>query len=276
MQIRFESSPREVKTMDTASLRREFLVENLMTEDNISLTYSHYDRLIVGGTKPVQKSTELKTHEELKADYFLQRRELGIINVGGKGSVEVDGEKYALEKLDCLYVGKGAQKVTFSSDNPADPATYYLLSAPAHKEYPTTKYTKEQAAPVTLGDGKTSNRRTIYKYIHEAGIQSCQLVMGLTVLEEGSVWNSIPAHTHTRRTEIYFYFDLNADQRLFHMMGETTETRHIIMKNHEAVISPSWSVHFGAGTSNYGFIWGMGGENKRYDDMDPAPLDVLL
>ncbi|HAY3550280.1 5-dehydro-4-deoxy-D-glucuronate isomerase [Elizabethkingia meningoseptica] len=276
MQIRFESSPREVKAMDTTTLRQEFLVKNLIHEDRINLTYSHYDRLIIGGAKPVSQQLKLETHEELKADFFLQRRELGIINVGGKGSIEVDGEVYSLEKLDCLYVGKGAQHVTLSSEDHNNPAMYYLLSSPAHHEHPTTKYTKEQAAPVMLGDSKTSNRRTIYKYIHEAGIQSCQLVMGLTVLDEGSVWNSVPPHTHTRRTEVYFYFDLPDGQKLFHMMGEPEETRHIIMKNHEAVISPSWSVHFGAGTSNYGFIWGMAGENKRYDDMDPAPLDVLL
>ena len=276
MQIRFESSPREVKAMDTTTLRQEFLVKNLIHEDRINLTYSHYDRLIIGGAKPVSQQLKLETHEELKADFFLQRRELGIINVGGQGRVEVDGEVYSLEKLDCLYVGKGAQHVTLSSEDQNNPAMYYLLSSPAHHEHPTIKYTKEQAAPVTLGDSKTSNRRTIYKYIHEAGIQSCQLVMGLTVLDEGSVCNSVPPHTHTRRTEVYFYFDLPDGQKLFHMMGEPEETRHIIMKNHEAVISPSWSVHFGAGTSNYGFIWGMAGENKRYDDMDPAPLDVLL
>jgi len=276
MKIKFGSSPREVETMKTETIREEFLVENIVMNDKISLTYSHYDRLIIGGVKPIKEKLKLETYEELKADFFLQRRELGIINVGGNGSINVDGQKYSLEKLSCLYVGKDSKDVYFSSENETNPAIYYLLSSPAHMNFPTTKYTKENASPMNLGDTKTSNKRTIYKYIHEAGIQSCQLVMGLTVLEEGCVWNSVPSHTHTRRSEVYFYFDLPENQRIFHMMGEPTKTKHIVMKNHEAVISPPWSVHFGCGSSNYGFIWGMAGENKRYDDMDSAPLDVVL
>lgn len=276
MEIRYEHSPQETKGMTTEQLRESFLVEDLMKTDKLTLVYSFYDRLIVGGVKPVAKTVLLKNEEELKAEFFLQRREMGIINVGGKGTIAVDGKKFTLDKLDCLYIGRGSRKVSFSSNGKKDPAVFYILSAPAHQDYPTTRYTKEQAAPVTLGDITTSNKRTIYKYIHEEGIQSCQLVMGLTVLETGSVWNSVPPHTHTRRTEVYFYFDLPEEQRLFHMMGQPQQTRHIIMKNQEAVISPPWSMHFGCGTSNYGFIWGMAGENKQYTDMDPAPIATLL
>lgn len=276
MEIRFGHSPQETKGMSTEQLRQSYLVENLMLADKLNMVYSHYDRLIVGGTMPLGKTVLLKNEGELKSDFFLQRREMGVINVGGRGFITVDGEKYSLDKLDCLYIGRGSKKVNFSSSSKKDPALFYILSAPAHADHPTTKFTKDQAAPVTMGDITTSNKRTIYKYIHEDGIQSCQLVMGLTVLETGSVWNSVPPHTHTRRTEIYFYFDLHEEQRLFHMMGEPDQTRHIIMKNNEAVISPPWSMHFGAGTSNYGFIWGMAGENKQYTDMDPAPIGTLL
>ncbi len=261
--------------MNTEQLRENFLVENLMQADLLTLVYSHYDRVIIGGVMPVNQSVALQNEDELKADFFLQRRELGVINVGGAGSITVDDQKYELSKLECLYIGRGAQKVSFQSKDANQPALYYMLSAPAHKEYPTTQYTKEQASPVNLGAIETSNKRTIYKYIHDDGIQSCQLVMGLTVLETGCVWNSVPPHTHTRRMEAYFYFDLPEDQRMFHMMGEPQQTRHIIMKNNEAVISPPWSGHYGCGTSNYGFIWGMAGENKQFTDMDPTPVTVL-
>lgn len=276
MEIRFSNSPAETKAMDTEQLRANFLVENLMQENKLTLVYTHYDRVIIGGTKPVAGTgVVLENEDELKADFFLQRRELGIINVGGSGSVTVDGIKYELNKLECLYVGRGSKEVSFESNESGNPAVFYMLSAPAHKEYPTTKYSKEQAAPVQLGDILTSNKRTIYKYIHDDGIQSCQLVMGLTVLEPGCVWNSVPPHTHTRRMEVYFYFDLPEDQRMFHMMGEPHQTRHIIMQNHDAVISPPWSGHYGCGTSNYGFIWGMAGENKQFTDMDATPVTVL-
>lgn len=272
----FATHPREAKTFNTEQLRENFLIENIMVDDQINLTYTHYDRLIVGGAKPVKATLKLETFEELKADFFLKRRELGIINVGGNGSVTVDGESFPLSKLDALYVGRGSKEVLLKSDSSENPACFYLLSAPAHQDYPTTKYTKEQASPTKLGSLETSNSRTVYKYIYEAGIQSCQLVMGLTVLEKGSVWNSVPSHTHTRRSEVYFYFDVPEDQRIFHMMGEPKQTRHIVMKNHEAVVSAPWSEHFGCGTSNYGFIWGMAGENKQYDDMDVTPPSVLL
>jgi 4-deoxy-L-threo-5-hexosulose-uronate ketol-isomerase len=196
--------------------------------------------------------------------------------VSGNGSVTVDGQNFPLNKMECLYVGKGAKEVSFSSSDKNDPAVFFLLSAPAHQTYPTTKFTKEQAAPVDLGAVETSNQRTIYKYIHADGIQSCQLVMGLTVLKNGSVWNSVPPHTHTRRMEVYFYFDVPEEVRAFHFMGEPQETRHILMANHQAVISAPWSVHFGCGTSNYAFIWGMAGENKQFTDMDAVAIKELL
>lgn len=200
---------------------------------------------------------------------------MGIINVGGPGKVWAAGEVYSMEKLDCLYLGKGTKEVNFHSADKAEPALFYLLSAPAHQQFPTVKMTKKEALPVVLGSIETSNQRTIYKYIHLDGIQSCQLVMGLTVLQSGSVWNSVPPHTHKRRMEVYFYFDVPEQQSVFHFMGEPQQTRHIILRNNSAVISPPWSVHFGSGTSNYGFIWGMAGENQAFADMDPAPVPSL-
>lgn len=275
MQVRFQESPKETKGMTTDELREHFLIQQLMAGDEIKLVYSHYDRVIVGGAMPVQKTLTLETHTELRADYFLERRELGIINVGGRGVVTGDDQTFTLDKLDAAYLGKGVKNVTFKSEEANNPAIFYLLSAPVHQSYPSKKLSKEQATPSTVGDSATANRRTIYKYIHAEGIQSAQLVMGLTVLDRGSVWNTMPAHTHTRRMEAYFYFDLPEDQRVFHFMGEPTETRHIVVANNEAVISPPWSIHSGCGTSNYGFIWGMAGENYTYTDMDPASLDIL-
>ncbi|NTS42841.1 5-dehydro-4-deoxy-D-glucuronate isomerase [Flavisolibacter sp. BT320] len=275
MEVRFESSRKETAGMHTEELRSNFLIEQLMTDDQLKLVYSHYDRVIIGGAKPVGLTLTLETHPELRADFFLQRREIGIINVGGEGVVEVDGETFSLAKLDCVYAGKGVKAVRFSSENSSDPAVFYLLSAPAHASYPTRKLTKEEAQPSSLGDQKTANRRTIYKYIHADGIQSAQLVMGLTVLDEGSVWNTMPAHTHSRRMEAYFYFDVQPEQRVFHFMGEPQQTRHLLVANHEAIISPPWSIHSGCGSASYGFIWGMAGENYTYTDMDPAPLSEL-
>jgi len=272
MEIRFQNSPKEVKGMSTEELRANFLVPQLMKADALSLVYSHYDRIIVGGVKPIQQKVLLNNDAELRADYFLQRRELGIINVAGPGVIEADGVTYELNKLDALYLGKGTQAVTFASKTKDDPASFFLMSATAHHTYPNTKMTKEQASPVNLGETATANKRTIYKYIHLDGIQSCQLVMGLTVLNDGSVWNSVPPHTHTRRTEVYFYFDLPEQHRIFHLMGEPTETRHLVMANHEAVISPPWSVHCGPGSTNYGFIWAMAGENLTFTDMDPVAI----
>jgi 4-deoxy-L-threo-5-hexosulose-uronate ketol-isomerase len=275
MEVRFQNSAKETAQMNTSELRSNFLIENLMADDKLSLVYSHYDRVIVGGAKPVSKTLSLETQDELKADYFLQRRELGIINVGGDGVIEANGESFSLRKLDAAYIGKGVKEVGFKSSDKNNPALFYLLSAPAHQSYPNKKLTKEEAMPVTVGDGSTANRRTIYKYIHAEGLQSCQLVMGLTILEQGSVWNTMPSHTHPRRMEAYFYFDVEEDQRVFHFMGQPQETRHLLMANHQAVLSPPWSIHSGCGTANYGFIWGMAGENYNYTDMDPAPLNEM-
>lgn len=272
MEVRFESSQRETKRMDTEELRQNFLIENLMVDDEIKLVYSHYDRVIIGGVKPVSKTLSLETHPELRADFFLERREIGIINIGGNGIVEADGEAHNLSRLDCVYAGKGVKSVTFRSEDAGNPAVFYLLSAPAHMAYPIRKLPKEEATPTTIGDPSTSNRRTIYKYIHAEGIESCQLVMGLTVLDKGSVWNTMPSHTHTRRMEAYFYFDIPNGQVVFHFMGEPQQTRHMVLQNYSAIISPPWSIHSGCGTANYGFIWGMSGENYNYTDMDPVAI----
>ncbi|HVZ24783.1 MAG TPA: 5-dehydro-4-deoxy-D-glucuronate isomerase [Sediminibacterium sp.] len=276
MEIRFQSSPKEVKGMSTAELRSNFLVQKLMQQDTLQLVYSHYDRAIVGGVQPVTQKVELPNEAELRADYFLQRREIGIINVGGKGRVLADGMVYELEKLDALYLGKGTKSVSFASADAASPAQFFMMSTPAHHTYPNRQMTKEEAAPVQLGETATANQRSLYKYIHQDGIQSCQLVMGLTILKDGSVWNSVPPHTHTRRMEVYFYFDLPEAHRVFHLMGQPQETRHIVMANHEAVISPPWSVHCGSGTTHYGFIWAMAGENYTFTDMDPVAIGEML
>lgn len=275
MQVRFQNSPKETSEMNTQQLRDNFLVQGLMQAGTIQLVYSHFDRLIIGGAVPTTASIALPNEDELKANFFLERREMGIINIGGKGTVTADGVTYDLEKLDCVYLGKGTKEVSFSSTAADAPAHFYILSLPAHHAYPNRMMTKAEASPVNLGDISTSNKRTIYKYIHNDGIESCQLVMGLTALEEGSVWNSVPPHTHTRRMEAYFYFDLNEAHRVMHFMGEPQETRHLVVGNNEAAISAPWSMHFGVGTASYGFIWGMAGENKEFADMDPQPLATL-
>jgi 4-deoxy-L-threo-5-hexosulose-uronate ketol-isomerase len=275
MEIRFEHSPKEVQGMTTDELRSSFLTDKLMQDDNIRLLYTHYDRVILGGAKPVRTTLSLETHPELKADYFLQRREIGIINVGGKGRIFADGAAYELGKLDCLYAGKGVQKISFTSDDPADPSLFYLLSTQAHAIHPVQFLSRQQAQPTDIGAPETSNARTIYKYIHADGIKSCQLVMGLTVLKTGSVWNTMPAHTHTRRMEAYFYFDVPDGQRIFHFMGQPQETRHLLVAGEQAVVSPPWSIHSGCGTGNYSFIWGMAGENYTYTDMDIVSIPDL-
>jgi 4-deoxy-L-threo-5-hexosulose-uronate ketol-isomerase len=231
--------------------------------------------MVVGGVMPVDKEIELPNFPILRADYFLERREMGIINVGGDGTVSVDGERFNLSKLDCLYIGKGKQRLSFSSANVSQPAVLYILSVPAHAAYPTKLLKKKNAESSSVGSLETSNQRTIYRYIHKNGLRSCQLVMGLTILDKGSVWNTIPPHTHDRRMEVYFYFDVPDNQLLFHYMGLPGETRHIILKNYQAVLSPPWSIHAGSGTGNYGFIWGMAGENLEYSDMDAIQLNDL-
>lgn len=261
--------------MNTQELRENFLVEKLFGDDEINMVYSHYERLIVGGAKPVSKALNLPTYDALKSDYFLERRELGVINVGGKGKVTADGQVYELEKLSALYLGKGTENVAFESADAANPALFYLLSSPAHKELPSTLYTKEQALPMTIGAPETSNHRTVYKYIHNDGINSCQLVMGLTILHTGSIWNTMPPHVHDRRAEIYLYFDVETAHGVMHFMGKPDETRHMWVRNHQAIISPPWSIHSGAGSASYSFIWGMAGENKDYTDMDFVDLNDL-
>jgi 4-deoxy-L-threo-5-hexosulose-uronate ketol-isomerase len=275
MNERYESSPREVEGMNTKALRENFLVESLFEADKISLTYTHYDRMILGGVMPVNQTLELGVYNAIKSDYFLERRELGVINVAGKGTVTADGETFEVEKLGCVYLGKGTKKVTFESADGSNPAQFFLLSAPAHQSYPNKHFTKEDASPVVLGAAETSNNRTIYKYIHNDGIMSCQLVMGLTVLSSGSIWNTMPPHVHDRRSEVYCYFDVPENQGVMHFMGQPDETRHMWIQNHQAIISPPWSIHAGAGSANYSFIWGMAGENKDFTDMDFVNLNHL-
>ncbi|MEZ0538967.1 5-dehydro-4-deoxy-D-glucuronate isomerase [Fibrella arboris] len=273
--IRHAIGLNELKHSTTESLRADFLIESLFEANTIQAVYTHYDRVIVGGALPTTESVALPTYDNLKSTYFLERRELGIINVGGSGSVTVDGTVYSLNKLDGLYVGKGCRDVSFQSATAADPARFFLMSAPAHAVHPTAKLAKEEANPTRLGARETANERTIYKYIHAAGLASCQLVMGLTVLESGSIWNTMPAHVHDRRMETYLYFDVPADHRVFHLMGPPDQTRHIVVANHQAILSPPWSIHSGAGTASYSFIWGMAGENLDFADMDFAPISTL-
>lgn len=276
MENRYTNSPEETAKMCTADLRAHYLIEQLFEKDIIRWTYSHFDRMMIGGIRPVEQKVTLSTSESLKADYFLERREIGIINIGGTGFVEVDGNTFVLQQKDCLYIGKGAKNVHFSSESSADTAHFYLLSTPAHASYPTSFLSSEEANPTTVGSLETANHRTIYKYIYAQGIQSCQLVMGLTCLHTGSVWNTMPAHVHDRRMEVYCYFDLPSDQKVLHLMGPPQETRHLWVGNHQAIISPPWSIHAGCGTNNYSFIWGMAGENKDYSDMDAVPIAQLL
>ena len=267
--------PDDYKSYNTESIRNNFLLESLFENGKINFVYTHYDRMVVGGAMPTDTEMELPNFPILRADYFLERREMGIINVGGDGVITVDGEKFSVSKLDCVYIGKGTQKVSFASSNASQPAVFYILSAPAHTKYPTKLLQKKDTESGTMGSLETSNHRTIYRYIHKNGIQSCQLVMGLTILDKGSVWNTMPAHKHDRRMEVYFYFDVPENQAVFHYMGLPQETRHIVMKNYQAVVSPPWSIHSGSGTSNYGFIWGMAGENLEYSDMDLLQINDL-
>ena len=275
MEQRYESSPREVEMMNTEELRENFLMESLFEDGKAHYVYSHYDRMVSGGVIPTKETLTLESFDELRSDYFLQRREAGILNTGGTGSISVDGEVYELEKLSCLYVSKGKKDVKFTSADSSNPAKFFVFSAPAHTEYDTTLYTKEQALPFTLGSTETSNLRTIYKYIHGEGIKSCQVVMGLTVLSPGCVWNTMPAHTHDRRSEVYLYFDIPQDQGVMHFMGQPTETRHLWVRDRQAIISPPWSIHSGSGTSSYSFIWAMAGENQDFGDMDQLTMDDI-
>ncbi|MBE8726139.1 5-dehydro-4-deoxy-D-glucuronate isomerase [Flavobacterium hungaricum] len=272
---RYASSPEAVKKYDTQQLREEFLIDDLMQEDEIVLVYSHYDRYIAGSAVPVKGDVVLETIDPLKAPYFLERRELGIINVGGSGSVVVEGTTYELGFKDALYVGAGNKEVIFKSDDSSNPAKFYLNSAPAHTAYPTKKVSLAEANKLQLGTMETANHRTVNQMIIGSVVTTCQLQMGMTELKPGSVWNTMPAHVHDRRMEVYFYLDIPQDQAVCHFMGQPQETRHIWMNNHQAVISPPWSIHSGSGTSNYTFIWGMAGENLDYGDMDVCKITDL-
>ena len=290
METRYSASPVEAKRYSTQELRKEFMIKDLFQADEIKMVYSHIDRIITGGIVPVTPIS-LAAREELRADYFLQRREMGIINIGAEGMITVDGKKFPLKNRDGLYIGMGSKNVTFASKDRFDPARFYLNSTPAHHTYPTvlirpdgrdgdeekegTVIVKPENK-VELGTLEESNHRTICKYILPGQVESCQLVMGMTRLEPGSVWNSMPCHTHERRMEVYLYFDLSADAFVMHYMGEPAETRHIVMRNEEAVISPSWSIHAGSGTQAYTFIWGMAGENQEFTDMDDVAMKDLM
>jgi 4-deoxy-L-threo-5-hexosulose-uronate ketol-isomerase len=277
MQIRQPIHSAHARTLDTSGLREQFLVESLFVADQATLTYSQIDRIIVGGIHPVSQavtfSPELGKHTG--TDFFLQRRELGLINVGGDAIVTVDGERFEVGAREALYVGQGKRELVFESVSADAPAKLYFNCAPAHTSYPTRKVTQAEASPETLGDAKTSNRRTIYKYLVPDVLPTCQLLMGLTQLAEGSLWNTMPCHTHDRRMEVYFYFDMADNGVVFHMLGEPTETRHIVVRNEQAVISPSWSIHSGVGTQAYTFIWGMVGENQVFKDMDHIAMTTL-
>ena len=272
MDIRYSANQRDFKRYTTEEIRGEFLIEDLYKKDEVVAVYSHVDRMVTLGCMPVEEVVSISKGIDVWAnfgtDYFLERREIGIFNIGGAGKLKADGEVFEMGYKDCLYSTKGTKEVTFESNSPDAPAKFYMVSAPAHTSYQTTFIPIEKAAKKPLGSMETSNKRVINQFIHPDVLKTCQLSMGMTVLEPGSVWNTMPAHTHERRMEVYMYFEVPENQVVFHMMGEGTETRHIVMQNEQAVISPSWSIHSGAGTSNYTFIWAMGGENQAFDDMD--------
>jgi 4-deoxy-L-threo-5-hexosulose-uronate ketol-isomerase len=275
MEIREYCNSDYAKGLDTGGLRSEFLIESIFVPGEITLTYSHVDRMIVGGATPVGSPLELAVTKALGTEYFLERREMGIINIGGSGSITVDGKKYSVGARDGFYISMGSKAVAFESDEGANPAKFYFNSAPAHRACPTRLVTLDQAKHVELGSAAECNKRVINQFIHPAVLETCQLVMGMTVFSEGSVWNTMPVHTHERRMEVYLYFDMPADRVVFHLMGKPSETRHLVVRNEQAVISPSWSIHSGVGTGSYTFIWGMAGENQTFTDMDNVPMSAL-
>lgn len=266
----------QTRRMTTEELRENFLVTDLFTPGKVTLQSFDLDRVVLGGAVPTFDPLPLEAPESMAAAYFNERRELGALNIGGAGSIEVDGTTHRMESRDILYVGRGSRSVAFSSDSDDRPARYYLVSYPAHAEYPATRVARENAEMSELGSPEGANRRRIRKYIHENGARSCQLVMGITELAKGSVWNTMPAHTHHRRTEVYMYFGLPDDAVVFHLMGEPRETRSLVVRNEQAALSPGWSIHAGSGTRNYTFCWAMGGENQEFSDMQPAPIPELL
>ena len=283
MDIRYSANQRDVKRYTTKELRDEFLITGLYQPDEIVAVYSHVDRMVTLGCMPVKERVSIEKGidcwKNFGTHYFLERREIGIFNIGGEGAngtITADGVSYAMGNKDCLYITKGTREVYFESNDPEKPAKFYMVSSPAHTSYTTTYIPIEKAAKRSCGEAALSNKRTINQFIHPDVLKTCQLSMGLTVLDQGSIWNTMPSHTHERRMEIYTYFDIPGDNVVFHMMGEPTETRHIVMKNEEAVISPSWSIHSGAGTASYTFIWAMGGENMEFDDMDTMKPNEML
>ncbi len=276
MEMRYPVHQDQVKRMTTDELRANFHIGELFQSGELNLVYSHIDRVIVGGAMPANTPIMLTVEKhDIAADYFLERREIGIINIGGGGEIRIDDETFTLAKQDGLYVGKGNREVIFQSIDSSNPAQFFLFSAPAHAKYPTVHLKIDDAAPVHLGDAMNSNKRTIYKYIHPEGAQSCQVVMGMTLLEPGNMWNTMPAHKHARRSEVYCYFDIEDENVVFHLMGEPAETRHLVIRDREAIISPSWSIHSGMGTGSYIFIWAMAGENQAFTDMDPVSMESL-
>lgn len=279
MEQRYATNPAQIPGMTTQQLRDAYLVPRVFEAGRVHVVYTHHDRVVLGGAVPAGRDLPLPTYPEIRSDYFLQHRELGVINVGGAGSVTVDGTRYELAKGACLYVGMGARDVVFAdAPGSSDPggAQFYLFSAPAHTTYPTVLVNPDEGTVRELGDQQTSNRRTLRQFIHLDGVRSCQIVMGVTSLHPGSMWNTMPAHTHDRRTECYLYFDLPDDARVIHLLGERSETRHLVVADRQAIISPSWSLHSGVGTAAYSFIWAMAGENQAFDDMDSAPVTELL
>jgi 4-deoxy-L-threo-5-hexosulose-uronate ketol-isomerase len=275
MEVRQAIHPDHAALLDTDELREHFLIEDLFTGDVPKLVYTFYDRLVVGGVKPLVPVELNIDPAVIGAEYMLERREMGVINIGGSGSIDVEGKKIAMANRDGLYIGKGNRSIVFASDDAANPARYYVLSAPAHTEHPIEKITFAEAEPAELGAIENANKRTIRKYIHPDGVKSCQLVMGVTTLATGSIWNTMPPHSHQRRMEAYLYFDMPEDNIVFHFMGEADQTRHLVVREGQAALSPSWSIHAGAGTGSYAFIWGMAGENQAFTDMDHIPMSEI-
>ncbi len=275
METRYGSSPSMIRHFSTEELREEFLVEELFVPGKVLLTYTHNDRMIFGGVTPTTKSLEIKLSSELGVEYFLERRELGVINIGGPGSIVINGNEETMKKQDGYYIGKETKQIEFKSDDANNPAKFYCVSVPAHKVYPNVKISIDAITPFETGEAKTLNQRKIFQYVHPNVCESCQLQMGYTILEEGSAWNTMPCHTHERRMETYLYFDMDPDTRVFHFMGTPDETKHLVIANEQACISPSWSIHTGVATSDYTFIWAMCGENITYTDMDMVDMKDL-
>ncbi len=276
MEIKYVNDKNSYKRMTTSELRSSYLLTNLFAPNKMTLFYVDVDRTVVGSVVPKSKKITLSSAKELASDYFAERREIGVLNIGEPGSISVDGKSYKLANKDCLYIGRGSKKIVFESKNASKPAKFYVMSYPAHKDYPTKLITKQDANKVDLGSDSEANKRTIYQMICPGVAESCQIVMGFTVLAEGSIWNTMPPHTHERRSEVYMYFDLPKNARVFHLMGEPTETRSLVLQEGDVAISPSWSIHAGAGTNNYNFIWCMGGENQEFTDMDFIEMKNLL